>query len=603
MATASLARVVPRLRAAVLAPTGASGDAELLEQFIADRDERAFELLVRRHGPMVLAVCRRVLNHTQDAEDAFQATFLVLAHKAAAVSPRGRLAGWLHGVAHRTALKARHRAARRAAVEKRVPPRAPDEMSTDTDRAEWEPLLDGELAALPDHYRVPIVLCDLEGRTRAEVARTLGCTEGTLSSRLTRGRRLLARRLTRRGVRPTAAALAALAAPPAALAEPLIRTTVPAVLSVGARAATGPTGAVSPGVAELATGVMKSMFLQKLRAVALAALALAVATALAGSAYRGAAAPLAYAAPAPVPAADDKKAGIDALADAEGRLLMNRKVLRDMKCDIDQLDRIMDALEEAEKKAQQATAAAMGQLRFNAGGPGGNFDPEAFQKMVREAQASGEKEFRKATAAVVADLLTPAQRKRFREIDLQARGFEAFTTASVIKALGITDKQKDKFEANAKQVQDDVQAAIQRPAAGNLVVQALPPGGGVVVQGASAVDFDKLTRDARAEGTKRAVEILTDEQQAAWKKMTGEPFPHPLPIRTGGVGRTVGFGVGGVVRPLPAMPLLPAPPVPVAPALPAPPVPVQVVPAVPLRPAVPAAPAAPPAPPAQPVKE
>src|SRR5262245_45810706 len=150
MATGSLAGVIPRLRAAALAPTGAAGDAEVLDRFVTRRDADAFEALVRRHGPMVLAVCRRVLRHTQDAEDAFQATFLVLAHKAAAVSPRSQLAGWLHGVAHRTALKARHRAARRAAAERRAPARSTEPMPPAPDWDGSELLHDQALAAPPE---------------------------------------------------------------------------------------------------------------------------------------------------------------------------------------------------------------------------------------------------------------------------------------------------------------------------------------------------------------------------------------------------------------------------------------------------------------------
>ena len=551
MATGSLARVVPRLLAAGLT-SDATSDAELLERFIAGREQTAFEVLVRRHGPMVFAVCRRVLRHTQDAEDAFQATFLVLAHKAATVSPRSNLAAWLHGVAHKTALKARQRAARRFEIETRVPPREAEPMHPDTNWDEVEPLLDQEIASLPDHYRLPIVLCDLEDRPRTEVAGTLGCSEGTLSSRLTRGRRLLAERLNRRGVSLSVAALVAVLTGRTALAEPLIRATVPVALAVG----TG--GAVSPSVAELATGVMKSMFLKKLRAVALVAVAVcATAFALAGVAYRGTAAPVPANAPVP---ATDPKANTELLADTDGRLLMNRKVLKDLKCDFEQFDKIMDVLEEANKKASQKAGEAMGQLRINA--VGGPPNIEAIKQQMQEAQEAGEKEFRKVAGTVMTDMLTAAQKKRFREIDLQARGHDAFTTPTVVKALEITDKQKQQLEANAKQVEDDVTNAFQRPAGAAGAAGA--PGGAVVINSFNSTDFEKVVREARAEGMKRALTILTDEQKAAWKKLSGEPFAYPLPLptsamkglRTGGFG----FGVGGAARPIPPAPPVPPPP-------------------------------------------
>ncbi|QJW94487.1 sigma-70 family RNA polymerase sigma factor [Frigoriglobus tundricola] len=507
MTTRSLARVVPQLRAAGLVRDGTAADAELLEQFLSGRDAAAFEVLVRRHGPMVFAVCRRVLRHTQDAEDAFQATFLVLAHKAATVSPRGNLAGWLHGVAFKTAQKARYRAGRRTEVETRVPPRTPPEMHPDTNWAEVEPVLDEELARLPDHYRLPIVMCDLEARLRTEVARVLGCSEGTLSSRLTRGRRLLADRLRRRGVHLSVAALAAGLTQRSAVAEPLIRATVPVALFDKV------TSLVPPSVADLATGVMKSMFLKKLQMTAFAAVAVAALALTGAGAYRGhAAAPVPKA--APVPAADDKKL-TESLADAEGRLLMNRKVLKDMKCDIDQLDRIMDALEAAEKKAIQKANEAW-QLKMNMVG-GAPQNPDAANRIVREAEDAGENELRKAVAGVVADVLTPAQRKRFRQIDWQYRGYQVFTSPTVIKALGITARQQDLFAANARQVDEEAAQAFQ------VKLPALPDGA------AKMIDVVKVGREVRAAGMNRALAILTDEQRAEWKKLMGEPFTHPLP--------------------------------------------------------------------------
>src|SRR5713101_3188428 len=192
---------------------GASGltDAELLERFLTLRDEAAFESLVRRHGPMVLAVCRRVLHHDQDAEDAFQATFLVLVRKAATIWPRHMLPNWLFGVAYRTALAAKTAAARRRMKESQVIPMPPSDVPD-----LWHdlrPILDEELSHLPNKYRVPIVLCDLEGKSRQEAARQLGWLPGTLSGRLARARAILAKRLTRRGLTLSGACLAGVLGP------------------------------------------------------------------------------------------------------------------------------------------------------------------------------------------------------------------------------------------------------------------------------------------------------------------------------------------------------------------------------------------------------
>src|SRR6516225_967649 len=197
-------------RTALLSDGWGMTDGQLLERFVARRDEAAFAALVRRHGPMVLGVCRRVLGHVQDAEDAFQAAFLVLARKAASVGQRELVGNWLYGVTYRTALDARAAATRRRTRERQVSampePEAVDGVDVWTD---LRPLLDRELNRLPDKYRVPVVLCDLEGRPRKEVAQQLGIPEGTLSGRLTTGRRTLARRLARHGLAPSGGALTA----------------------------------------------------------------------------------------------------------------------------------------------------------------------------------------------------------------------------------------------------------------------------------------------------------------------------------------------------------------------------------------------------------
>src|SRR5262245_60854516 len=179
-------------------------DGELLGRYVDRRDDAALAALVNRHGPMVWGVCRRQLSH-HDAEDAFQATFLV--RKAASIAQREAVGNWLYGVAHQTALQARRSAARRRAREVQVT-EMPDAEAPQERWADLQPLLDEELSRLPDHYRTVIVLSDLEGRTRKEVAAQLGCPEGTVASRLVRARSMLAKRLTQRGVPLSGGALA-----------------------------------------------------------------------------------------------------------------------------------------------------------------------------------------------------------------------------------------------------------------------------------------------------------------------------------------------------------------------------------------------------------
>src|SRR5262245_31863816 len=161
-----------------------ASDRELVEWFSAERDSAAFAALVRRHGPMVLGVCRRVLRNDADADDAFQATFLVLVRKATSVVPRAMVANWLHGVAQMTARKARATNHRRQEKERQAaPPTPPAAESSESAEA-----LDRELARLPESFRAAVVLCELQGRTLQEAARQLGCPAGTVASRLARGR-------------------------------------------------------------------------------------------------------------------------------------------------------------------------------------------------------------------------------------------------------------------------------------------------------------------------------------------------------------------------------------------------------------------------------
>jgi RNA polymerase sigma factor (sigma-70 family) len=305
MPTDGLHRVLEHLRQA-LPPLDGGGlsDGELLARFAAARDEASFAALVRRHGRMVLGVCRRVLGDAHDADDAFQATFLVLVRKAATLADGEAVGNWLYGVAYRAAVEARCALARRRARERPMA-QPPQREAAPAEVQDWRPLLDRELNRLPEKYRSAVVLCELEGRPRREAARLLGVPEGTLSSRLAAARRLLADRLTRRGVAVSAGALAALWAEAASAAVP---EALAAATAKAASAFAAGQAAAAP-VAALTQGVLKAMFLSKLK-TAIAAAMVATALALGCFAYRGVAGPGAGAAP-PAEVRDEEKGAAD----------------------------------------------------------------------------------------------------------------------------------------------------------------------------------------------------------------------------------------------------------------------------------------------------
>jgi RNA polymerase sigma factor (sigma-70 family) len=253
-------------------------DRELLQRFAGQREEAAFAALVQRHGPMVLGVCRRVLHDLHDADDAFQATFLVLARKAGSLATPEKLANWLYGVACRTAARAKAEAARRRMRERQFTDMPSAEARLDGAEFfhELRPVLDEELQRLPDKYQAPLVLCYLEGKTYAEAAQVLGWAEGTVSGRLARARELLRVRLTRRGLTLSTSAFAtslSQSVAPAAVPPALADTTAKAArLFAAGPAATG-AGTVPAPAAALAEGVLQTMFVTKRRIGAVLALA------------------------------------------------------------------------------------------------------------------------------------------------------------------------------------------------------------------------------------------------------------------------------------------------------------------------------------------
>jgi RNA polymerase sigma factor (sigma-70 family) len=258
MHTGGLRRALDHLRLA----DGGLADAQLLTRFLDGHDQAAFAALVRRHGPMVLGVCKRVLGHHQDAEDAFQATFLVLVRRAAAVARREAVASFLYGVACRTALRARAQAARRRVTERQLD-RLPHPAVAPPEAQDWRPVLDRELGRLPEKYRAALVLCELEGRPRREAARELGLPEGTLASRLATARQMLARRLARCGLTLSGGALAAALAEGAAAAVPA--PWVGATAKAAALVAAGRAAAVAAPATLLMNEVLRAMLMTKLK--------------------------------------------------------------------------------------------------------------------------------------------------------------------------------------------------------------------------------------------------------------------------------------------------------------------------------------------------
>jgi RNA polymerase sigma factor (sigma-70 family) len=243
-------------------------DRDLLERFVAANDEFAFLVLVERHGSMVHGVCRRVLRNVQDAEDACQATFLVLARKAASIRRHTSTSSWLHGVACRVSASLRRERSRRQRYEQQAEPAVPQEPGMEVTRQEAQVILDEELERLPERYRAPLILCYLDGKTRDEAARHLGLTPGILHGRLERGRRLLRERLIRRGLSSTAV-LAAMALGDIVSQASQSPTFVLATAKVAALLAAGQPlvkSAVPVHVLVLAQEVVKSMLLTKLKA-------------------------------------------------------------------------------------------------------------------------------------------------------------------------------------------------------------------------------------------------------------------------------------------------------------------------------------------------
>src|SRR5262245_20997454 len=297
---------------AAVAPVPPAGDRDLLRRFAERRDQAAFAALVERHGRMVLAVCVQVLQHAQDAEDAFQATFLVLAQHAGSVRKTDAVGSFLHGVAYRTAMKAKRDAARRRRRESHGG--RPESTQPDPAWPDVQAVLQEEINRLPEKLRAPFVLCCLEGKSKPEAAADLGWKEGTVSGRLAQARKALQDKLARRGI-TLAAALAALALSesahamvPRGLAESTIRAAVHGLAG----------GGLTAQVTALVQGVSQTMLLNKFKFVTAVALAagLAVAGFVSHQVLAGKPATPPRADASALPARDEKPARPDAKPEA-----------------------------------------------------------------------------------------------------------------------------------------------------------------------------------------------------------------------------------------------------------------------------------------------
>jgi RNA polymerase sigma factor (sigma-70 family) len=515
MATPALGTAVHNLRRAVRRQEQAGlTDGDLLECFIALRDEGAFEALLRRHGPMVLGVCRRVLRNEADAEDAFQATFLVLVRKAASVRPRAMVGNWLYGVAHSTALKARAMSTKRRAKEREAALRPKPGLSEQA-RRELSALVDQELKALPDIYRAAIVACDLEGYSLKEAAGHLGCPQGTIGTRLARGRILLSRRLARHGPILASGVIATAIAQDAAGVPPLLlSSTVKAATLITAGQATAG-GLVSAKVAALTEGVIMNLFPCRVRGV-LATLTVA----LIGLAAWGSDLPVTTA--PPVQPADRVAAGAHG---ARTGADLSQPVAAETKSAVEEGEPI-SAIWITDKRVQQELRLTEAQVKkLDAIRLAANRKYEAELKEAREeAKKHNYARYREATRKVQAEekkalteaapgILSSSALRRLLQIQRQGRGLHHVIRESAVqKKLNLNDEQVKAIEGLLKQGLEEARKAAAERSTGPILAPL------------TIEDHIVMEQKAYAGAMKGVVGVFTEAQRRRWEELVGEPF-------------------------------------------------------------------------------
>jgi RNA polymerase sigma factor (sigma-70 family) len=432
----SMNRMVRHLkRAAFLGEQKVLSDGQLLQSFLSGRDEAAFEILVKRHGPMVLGVCKRVIGNLHDAQDAFQAVFLVLAKKAAAIVPRELVGNWLYGVAYRTALHARAKLCRRRARELQVKDMPHPTALPNFDLLDLHQALDQELTKLPEKYRVPIVLCDLEGRSRKDVAGQLQIPEGTLSSRLTTGRQLLAKRLSRHGLALSGGGLAMMLTQQAAAAT-MPSTLLAVTVKAAGLTAAGKSAAalLSTHVLALSQGVLKTMFLDKTKVIAVLMFGLllgGVGAGFVGLPGTNGDQTVHAAQPTAKPAQPDEP--------IDGTLLLNQQIQQELRLSKNQIDKLLAVSQKVDGK-NEPNRKEIEQLRKQI---------EELQRKItkindniNKIQGNIEGERKQALGKAAPDILSARALQRIREIQRQRRGLRQLLLDPKIQAtLKINDEQ------------------------------------------------------------------------------------------------------------------------------------------------------------------
>jgi RNA polymerase sigma factor (sigma-70 family) len=511
------------LRALVAPEGGTLSDGQLLDEFLAHQEDAAFEAIVRRHGPMVLGVCRRVLRNPHDADDAFQATFLVLVRRAATLRLRIGLANWLYGVAYHTALKTqalvRKRQAKEAAA--RAMSKATLPPASATMHPDWEVFLDEELNRLPESLRSALVLCDLEGKTRQEAARQLGVPAGTLSGRLTTARRTLASRLAKRGVTLSAGGLAALLTKEACAAVPR-GLTAAAVESAKSVALGLAPSLVSGNILAITEGVVKTMFLAKLKTalVVLAALGvLGIGARLCFGDIRAEqpGAPMVAGAPraqtdaetgaGPAAGKSRKATGTATKARSADDEPINHIWITDK--------RVQEELRLSEEQVKQIAAVRLEVSRQHAAEL--KEQREAAEKRDFEKAHTLQMKFqdaeRKAFAEAAPRLVSESALARLRQIQRQARGLHNLVRDRAVQnKLKLTDEQIRQIEGYLKEGLEEARKdAAKRTAGGAVFAQLL-------------TDAIAFQRDAYSGAMAKVVGVFTESQRRTWNEYVGEPF-------------------------------------------------------------------------------